>query len=1064
MIVHSYDPAENWVEFWNGQRTWKIADTPKQISAKMLMGNTYQRYLAVSGSVRQNLRVETIGLNDNFPIENKIWKKKIESAGSSLDFVNFLNDLNSNETLTAEERENIATHLFLNIQTFPDFIDMISDDENDALFKQIYKPKLLKEESLIDHLKYQGLSEKEIEKALLNSPNKIAFLNFLAYYRDKVQISCYKGLLSPFEEVAWLDSILAHAANPQLVYRQNHLLSRKNPKQLPAALPSIEFPEKANFSFIPITEQRRDFYGKIIIKKPTINVYSEKEVKSYLNSLMPVTRPNFEAEFPNLYAIVESPSNRPLLHDFMVLSRHQGTNQRAQELQLILEVCSSDTEEGERARNIVEKLRIAISGGDGLAYPSIGGELKKVIKTYYSKYLVHPTETVLKTEKSKLYRIMANLMPKLQTKEMAQPIPSALNEEKDSAYRIGKTYFDETSQPKGKHGKYPSTEHIRDPSLVAYLKEAQEDYELGCEINDNLPFYKIKSDLQDQSTLQNCLLKVKELRAQRKEEAEDLQAQILELAKAIPEKHWLYEEMTLGKASGEIPLPTLELCLRIYLRNDPNEFEQKLLLSGPDSQKIQKLITKFLLTATEEQRLKRAEEKLIDATEFVRKKEKPDLIDAALQQAASALFLGRVYEHEDYPEMLVFEYKSGMMLQKQQFIAIEDLIQSDQKMYPNVALQRIMGAGKTVVLGTLLAELKADGYHLSLLVPPKALFDTNVQDTKLRSQNIYGKKAETIIFSRNDTHFTTAYLLQIQNTLQQAIDNRDFLIFPPETLQCMYDKRTEVYEMIRNAGSITEKEELYAKQHILNDILNLFEERGIMTLDELDDTMNPKREYNFPLGIGKRLDQQANTLLKHLFFIAATDSEIRKAGLDLHENNQSMVTVSATQYRNIKNRLAEKLADRMRNSPECCSILNIRVNDKEKWESLEKFWRDGGEVPSWVKALGESDNEQQNSIAEHVIRIRLELQSWLKTSWEESANLNYGRSVAQPSRKIVIPFRAAKTPAENSEFSGRWDMINKTYQWYISKGLDGAQLKDFIVLMRNQALLEWKSQGRGGRY
>ena len=135
------------------------------------------------------------------------------------------------------------------------------------------------------------------------------------------------------------------------------------------------------------------------------------------------------------------------------------------------------------------------------------------------------------------------------------------------------------------------------------------------------------------------------------------------------------------------------------------------------------------------------------------------------------------------------------------------------------------------------------------------------------------------------------------------------MILPPETLQCLYDKNIEIYEMIRSASTSEQKAELHAKHSLLKNILKTIRTRGIMTMDELDETMSPKKEYNFPLGQGQLLDMQAVALLKHLFYVASTDTELRKAGLDLVGNNQSLI--SDSEYLHVSNLLAKKLTERI---------------------------------------------------------------------------------------------------------------------------------------------------------
>ena len=429
---------------------------------------------------------------------------------------------------------------------------------------------------------------------------------------------------------------------------------------------------------------------------------------------------------------------------------HADIDKSAQ--QLILEVCSSDTQEAERARGLVVEIKAIHDDEDqmrNLSPPRLmkfGEELKKVVRMYHSKYLIGHQRSDQRVSRHSVIQRLPGLLSKLPTEETVHAMPSAIIENSDETtndtYKIGKKYFSKPRGVKAQHAAFPSIGKIQDPSLASYLKDAMQDYKLGCEINDQAPHYSINSFKQ----LPALHLEVKELRAHKLVAAQELQSQILDIAKSVPPDHWLYEEWFLGRSGGEIPTPDLEMCLRLFLRNNPEEFEKKFLISTASSKKLQNLIEKFLITSTEEQRLKRAEDNISEAMELIKKGVVQTKIDISLHKAGEALFQRRVYECYSYPEILVFEYKNEMMLHKQQVEAIEELIQSDQRIYPNKAIQRIMGAGKTVVLGTLLAMLKADGYHLSLLVPPRALFDTNAQDMKLRSQNIFGQKAETIIF------------------------------------------------------------------------------------------------------------------------------------------------------------------------------------------------------------------------------------------------------------------------------------------------------------------------------
>lgn len=107
-----------------------------------------------------------------------------------------------------------------------------------------------------------------------------------------------------------------------------------------------------------------------------------------------------------------------------------------------------------------------------------------------------------------------------------------------------------------------------------------------------------------------------------------------------------------------------------------------------------------------------------------------------------------------HPMIVVFELEANLRLRSDQCDDIVALLaRRDSLSFQSMILQRLMAAGKTFVLGTLMALAKADGFHLSIMVPPAALFEQNSADMMVRSSAFFGQRARVITFSRRAEDF-----------------------------------------------------------------------------------------------------------------------------------------------------------------------------------------------------------------------------------------------------------------------------------------------------------------------
>ena len=195
------------------------------------------------------------------------------------------------------------------------------------------------------------------------------------------------------------------------------------------------------------------------------------------------------------------------------------------------------------------------------------------------------------------------------------------------------------------------------------------------------------------------------------------------------------------------------------------------------------------------------------------------------------------------PAIMVFEYMKNMRLRPEQVRDVALMITANDKVEGNssisatfapLILQRLMAYGKSSVLGTLLALRKADGHHLSVLVPPASLFEINSQDMSEQSFSLFGQRAHVIAFNREPHYLEHNVLSNIHHTMLHAIREREYLIVSPTTIQMMINVFVELVidaSRILAAEDKVEAQAVLGKLRLLAPILKLLRDRGAATFD-----------------------------------------------------------------------------------------------------------------------------------------------------------------------------------------------------------------------------------------
>jgi hypothetical protein len=205
-----------------------------------------------------------------------------------------------------------------------------------------------------------------------------------------------------------------------------------------------------------------------------------------------------------------------------------------------------------------------------------------------------------------------------------------------------------------------------------------------------------------------------------------------------------------------------------------------------------------------------------------------------------------------------------------------------------------MGAGKTTVIGPLLALILADGKSLVTQVVPSALLQMSRTVLRSRFSAIIVKPVHTLWFERTLDLMDSSPVKRLKEKLEWCRRERGVLVATPESVKSIQLKFVELHTyhvmataqvsnvpQVSNAltpwGQRERERERVAKvkattvellEHLAG-VMGLFRS-GVLLLDEVDLLLHPLRsELNFPLGVPHALDLSPQRWLLPIHLLSA---------------------------------------------------------------------------------------------------------------------------------------------------------------------------------------------------
>lgn len=366
--------------------------------------------------------------------------------------------------------------------------------------------------------------------------------------------------------------------------------------------------------------------------------------------------------------------------------------------------------------------------------------------------------------------------------------------------------------------------------------------------------------------------------------------------------------------------------------------------------------------------------------------------------------------------LICIEALNHIRLRKSQVDTIENLSNNFDKVS-----QIIMGGGKTSVILPILALKNADKKHLSIIIVPEELINTNAKDLGNKSKSLFSSKANLLFFDRKmlaDKEKSSRYIADTLCFLRKIIDNKEYLISTKETVQS--------YELaFIDTLSTYSQEELISKDEItllnnLREILHIFKKSNCI-IDEIDTVLDITQELNFSTGKKSRIDRDKVELVISIYKSIGYGERGLLFQQDADKIKEKINWVKHIFAKNPKYIIKEL---------DSKTILGV-LNEVE--EDLFTF---GNNIVK--KLLVKKDMEKAGLI----YCMKILTNGILLKSLTADFNVNYGLN---NKNLVAIPYVANNVPAENSIFSSELETLCYTIQSIMQLDRNDSRLKPLII-------------------
>jgi hypothetical protein len=325
-------------------------------------------------------------------------------------------------------------------------------------------------------------------------------------------------------------------------------------------------------------------------------------------------------------------------------------------------------------------------------------------------------------------------------------------------------------------------------------------------------------------------------------------------------------------ASKKRTLPTIEELCIVCAKKHPADFLEKTYpeLSPQGRDTLRKKVTDYLIQKQFVQQLERSLKQTQDCI-FAHKQKADPLTIANLENSlGQCIAAHRAYAVSDENSLLflLLETTQNILLRKEQVINIAKFIECKNTNI-SVALQMIMGGGKTSIILPILAFILAEPGTISVVDVPESLVN-EVAEKLPKVAAIFHQYVHVVRYDRKlsrDTNYLEKFLETLRRIQQQGGCVLRHAKIKYSIISSLYEAHFE--------NMILESPESAKRVRLISSILSLLQNGEKTQFDEIDTTLDPTVVFRTPIGISKSVDPKRADIVVDLLF-DLTNSDVGK--------------------------------------------------------------------------------------------------------------------------------------------------------------------------------------------
>ncbi|MBS0636642.1 MAG: DUF3638 domain-containing protein [Verrucomicrobia bacterium] len=557
------------------------------------------------------------------------------------------------------------------------------------------------------------------------------------------------------------------------------------------------------------------------------------------------------------------------------------------------------------------------------------------------------------------------------------------------------------------------TVETADPVLKKENERAQADLEAArSQLSEEVFTYK---DGADSAAVREQLLGKRLLEEKKLQELGSLL--VGSVTAALSESPFSHNQFAAKKRA----YPTIEELCYLAARKDYLEVAKKHYpeLNEENLLKIKEAVKEYLLQKLQVQHLERALGQIDDVNQ----------LGKILEQKSAYNF-----DNPNALTFLILETSLNIILRQDQ---VDNILDFADKLKNNrsVALQMIMGAGKTSVLQPVLALLLADSDTLSSVMVPEALFEPVREGLVQLLGSSYQQFVVWLPYNRTLAE-DISYLKTFHNALVEAQEKGSTVLFTPRQTHSIVTSMYEAYYARKGDKTARERLEYITK------IVNLLQLKEVMQMDEADTIMNPKVNFKYPIGERAELNKKRGLVVTDLMMRIAQDKELKSA--------------------DFVQRFQERLGNKMeKGSPEpFAAVIKPKVVEHAKAVFMEQVKLDDPEdyVGKFLAQSHPDDEAMKEWLREHIPNpddrnllgaLAHSINNVLCNSLSKQCGMHYG-SGNKKGDLLACPYDAADSP-KPTMFSDPYEQLIYAVQNILYNGISYDAAKMAIEHMQKAA-------------